>query len=286
MPRTLWKGNISFGLVNVPVRLATAVREKSVHFNMLSKDGNCRLRRKLVCPDTGEEYDFQDTARGYEIAPDQYVIVKDEELERLKPEAGRTIEIAAFIPLAEVDPIYFDRTYYLLPDEGGAKGYKLLLEAMTEGKSVALARFVMRERQHMAALRPMGEGGLALHTMHYADEIVAWKEMESELPQNVSVSKQEVAMAGQLIKSLSQEFDPSQYKDEYRQKLEEMLAKKAQGEEVKLAPSSAEDDVPPVYNLMEALKRSVEQGKRGKPAGEKKEAVKKKASPAKRKKAS
>lgn len=266
MARTLWKGSISFGLVNVPIRLITAVSEKSVHFNMLSKDGSCRLRRKLVCPETGDEYDFQDTARGYEIAPDQYVLIKDEELKRLKPEAGRTIDIVAFIELAEVDPIYYDRTYYVVPDEGGAKGYKLLLEAMSARQTVALARFVMREREHLAALRPMADGGLALHTMHYADEIVRWKDLANELPQSVNVSKQEVTMAGHLIESLTQTFDPTQFHDDYRQRLEELLKKKAEGEEIKLAPSSKEDDVPPVYNLMEALKKSVEQGKRAKPA--------------------
>lgn len=184
----------------------------------------------------------------------------------LKPEAGRTIDIVAFIELAEVDPIYYDRTYYVVPDEGGAKGYKLLLEAMSARQTVALARFVMREREHLAALRPMADGGLALHTMHCADEIVRWKDLANELPQNVNVSKQEDTMAGQLIESLTQSFDPTQFHDDYRERLEELLKKKAEGEEIKLAPSSKEDDVPPVYNLMEALKKSVEQGKRAKPA--------------------
>lgn len=215
------------------------------------------------------------------------MIIKDEELKNLKPEAGRTIDIVAFIELAEVDPIYYDRTYYVVPDEGGSKGYKLLLEAMAARKSVALARFVMREREHLAALRPMADGGLALHTMHYADEIVNWSDLASELPQNLSVSKPEAAMAGQLIESLTQSFEPTQFHDDYRERLEELLKKKAEGEDIKLAPSNNEDDVPPVYNLMEALKKSVEQGKRTKPvAGKSPARQTKPKSPPKRKRAS
>lgn len=270
--RTLWKGSISFGLVNVPIRMVTAVREKGVHFHMLSKDGSCRLRRKLVCPETGEEYDFQNTARGYEVAPDQYLIIKDDELEKIKPEKGRTIDIIAFINLAEVDPIYYDRTYYLLPDEGGTKPYRLLVEAMTERKTVALARFVLRERQHLSALRPMADGGLALHTMHYADEVVSWTELADELPTKVAVGKQELAIAGQLIDALTQPFKPEGYEDEYRKQLEHLIQAKVEGEEVVTASTLEEDEIPPVYNLMDALKRSVEQKKGGPSESTKKKA--------------
>jgi len=279
MARTLWKGSISFGLVNVPVRMATAVSEKGIHFHMLSKDGSCRLRRKLVCPETGEEYDFQDTARGYEVAPDQYLIIKDEEIDKIKPEKGRTIDIVAFIKLAEIDPVYYDRTYYLLPDEGGSKAYQLLIEAMAERKTVALARFVLRERQHLAALRPMAQGGLALHTMHYEDEVTHWKSLRDELPQNITVAKQEMAIAGQLIDALTQKFKPQQYEDEYRKQLEALIHAKVEGQEAVTTSTLEEDEIPPVYNLMDALKKSVQQKKGGSGAASTGTAARKKAAP-------
>src|SRR5690606_39339020 len=145
----------SFGLVSVPVRLTTAVRDKDIHFHMLSPDGSCRLRRKLYCPDTGKEYDFKDTARGYEVAPDQYVLVDEKELEQIKPEKGNTIDIEDFVDLASVDPIYYARTYYLLPGEGGAKSYRLLVDAMTETGRAAVAHFTMRQKQHLTIIRPI-----------------------------------------------------------------------------------------------------------------------------------
>lgn len=165
MPRAMWSGSISFGLVNVPVRMYTAVRDRGVHFHRLSPDGTCRLRNKLVCPDTGQEFDFKDTARGYEIAPGQYVIMRDEELENLKPEAGRSIDIRDFVDLADIDPVYYDNTYYLAPDERGAKGYQLLLEVMKKQQKVGIAKFVMREKEYLAAIRPY-KNALVLETMH------------------------------------------------------------------------------------------------------------------------
>ncbi len=260
MPRSLWSGHIAFGLVNVPVRLVSAVRDKSIHFHMLSKDGSCRLRRKLYCPDTGEEFDFKDTSRGYEIAPDQYVIVREEEFEKFRPESGRTIDIQAFIDLKEVDPVYFDRTYYLLPGEGGAKGYRLLVEAMASQERVGVARFSMRQREHLAALRVMENRALALHTMHYADEIAPWSEMEGELALNAEVTKKETEMARQLIDSLTESFEPDRYHDRYREQLQELIEAKAHGEEIVTAPSG-EEEAAPVYNIMEALKQSLEKSK-------------------------
>src|ERR1041385_1375389 len=140
MARTFWSGHISFGLVSIPIKLASAVREKDIHFHMLTPDGSCRLRRKLVCPETGKEYDFGQTARGYEIAPDQYVIIEDKELKSLKPEAGRAIQIAQFAPLESIDPVYFSHSYHVVPDEAGARAYRLLMEAMKQSGRVAVAR--------------------------------------------------------------------------------------------------------------------------------------------------
>src|SRR5436190_20198125 len=188
--RSIWSGSISFGLVNIPVKLVTAVRDKSVHFNLLAADGGSRLRRKLYSPDTGKEYEYDQTVRGYEIAPDRYVIVKDEEIEKLRPEKTRRLDITEFVELEAVDPIFYDNTYYLAPDEGGAKAYALLVAAMKRTKRIAVARFVMRDRQYLAAIRPV-DGALLLHTMRYADEIVPKSDL-GELPSASDLPKKEI----------------------------------------------------------------------------------------------
>jgi DNA end-binding protein Ku len=256
MPRAIWSGVISFGLVNVPVRLVTAVRDRSIHFNMLTPDGTCRLRQKLYCPETGKEYDFKQAARGYEIAPDQYVIIDKDELDRLKPEKGRTIEIAAFVDLDQIDPIYFDRTYYLVPDQTSAKAYKLLVQAMAESGKVALARFVMREREQLATLRAR-DGVIVLHTMFYHDEIGPIDSLDG-IERAGKTPVREVKVAEQLIAALTDRFEPEKYRDEFREKLEKAIQAKAEGEEIVTA-ASEEPEPPPVYNLMEALKRSLAQ---------------------------
>src|SRR5271156_1837223 len=149
MSRPVWQGSITFGLVNIPVSLQTAVQEKTVNFHMLSKDGSCRLRRKLYCPDTGKEFDFGDTTRGIEVGKGEYAIVSEKELDALKPEKGHTIEMEQFISLEEIDPIYFDRIYFVTPTDNSNKAYKLLYEAMKESGRIGLARFVMRDRQYV-----------------------------------------------------------------------------------------------------------------------------------------
>jgi DNA end-binding protein Ku len=254
MPRGIWSGSINFGLVNVPVRLVTAVREQTVRFHMLSPDGSCRLRQKLYCPETGKEFNFKETARGYEIAPGQYVLMEDEELKRLKPEAGRSIDIDAFVDLEEIDPIYFDRTYYLAPDEKAAKAYGLLVTSMHENSKVAIAQFVMRDQQHLATLRSNGRI-IILHTMYYDDEIVDEEDLEG-MPRTSRPAAGEIKMADQLIKALSGPFEAAKYKDDFRDKLRKAIEAKAEGQEVVTAVSE-EPAAPPVYNLMEALKRSL-----------------------------
>ncbi len=266
MPRSLWSGAISFGLVNVPVKLVTAVREKTVHFHMLSADGKCRLRRKLYCPETGEEYDFKDAGRGFEVAPDQYVLVQDEELDKLKPEAGRSIEITDFIDLAAIDPIYYERTYHLLPGEGGARGYALLLHAMADSGKVAIATFVMRQKQYLAAIRPVGRV-LTLHTMHYADEVTAADEIADELPDEAEVNDKELKVAERLIDALASDFEPERYHDEYREAVEHLIEAKAEGEELVLT-ETAEPAEQKVTSLMDALEKSLAEARMPKAAKE------------------
>ena len=261
MTRSLWTGSISFGLVAVPIRLVTAVRDKSIHFNLLSPDGSCRLRRKLYCPETGVEYDFKETARGYEIAPDQYVLLQEDELKELKPEAGRSINISDFVDLASADPLYFDRTYYLLPGEGGAKAYRLLVEAMAKSRKAAVAQFVMHDNQHLALVRALDDA-LVLHTMHYADEIVPAGSLKDELATDVAVSERELKVAQQLIASLDTNFKPEAYRDTYRDEVKRLIELKAEGEAVTVSTQTEEElDIGQPINLMEALKKSLAQQK-------------------------
>jgi DNA end-binding protein Ku len=260
MARPIWKGSINFGLVNIPVQLETAVREKTVSFHMLSKDGTCRLRRKLVCPDTGKEVDYGDTARGIEVGKDQYVLIDDKEIEKIKPEKGRSIEIEQFVKLEEIDPIYFDRVYYVTPTEGSAKAYKLLHEAMKESGRIGIARFTMRERQSLAALRIVGDG-VVLHTLHYADEVLS---LEDALPGTLGKAKpasKELQIAQQLIDAMTKPLDVDAFKDDYREKLEALIDSKRSGKTLKVADDHDDDVLPRSINLMDALKRSLQANK-------------------------
>ncbi|MBI3128534.1 MAG: Ku protein [Candidatus Tectomicrobia bacterium] len=260
MPRSIWSGNISFGLVNIPVKLQTVVREKSVRFHLLNPDGSCRLRRKLYCPETGEEYDFNETARGYEIAPDQYILMDEKELKKLRPDEGRSIAIDAFIRIEEVDPVYFDKPYYLVPDENAAKAYSLLLRAMEESKTAAIAHFVMRERQHLSILRPR-DGAIVLHAMHYSDEVAEAGQLD--IPRDVKPAGRELDIAMKLINEMTTDFDPSRYRDEYREELEKLIEAKAEGKEFVTAATAEGGGRGRVVNLMEALQRSLREKQGG-----------------------
>lgn len=256
MARSLWSGSISFGLVNVPVKLHTVVRERQVHFHMMTPDGGCRLRRKLYCPDSGKEYDFGETSRGYEIAPNQYIIIEEEELARLKPEQGHAIEIQEFVDLHDVDPVYFDRPYYLSPNKGGEKGYKLMVEAIESSGKVGIARFVMHQRQHLAVLR-VRDHALVLETMHYHDEVGDVSELD--LPGRVSVNERERELAVQIIESMATAWEPDRYHDEYREQLEELIRERAEGAEETVLQQAPPEPGGKVIDLMEALKKSLAQ---------------------------
>ncbi len=258
MGRPIWKGSINFGLVSIAIQLETAVREKTVRFHMLSKDGSCRLRQKLVCPDTGKEFDFSDTARGIEVSPGQYVLIDKKDTDKITPERGRTIDIEQFVKGEEIDPIYFDAVYFVVPTEESAKAYRLFVDALKEKDRVGLARFVMRDREHLAALRVM-EHGLVLHTLHFADEVLG---IEDSLPKKAgrgTASAQELHIAEQLIEQMTQPLDLSKFKDDYREQLESVIEQKKRGK--KTVEVSDEQDVEPAprsMNLMDALKRSLE----------------------------
>lgn len=257
MARSMWSGTISFGLVNIPIKLYTAVRDQSVQFHMLSEDGSCRLRRKLYCPDTGKEFDYKHTVKGYELADGQYVIVRDDELNKLKPEKSRNIEITDFVDIRDIDPVFFDRSYYLMPDEQGVKGYGLLLQAMRKKKKVGVATFVMRQKEYLAALRPAGEA-LMLETMHFSNEVSKLGE-DIDAPPQASPSKKEREIAEQLVEALSGSFEPEKYEDEYDRKVRELIEAKAQGQEDVVLAETQQPEEHRVINLMEALEKSLKQ---------------------------
>jgi DNA end-binding protein Ku len=256
--RSLWSGSISFGLVNIPVKLYTAVREHRISFHLLHDQDHVRLQRKMVCPADGKEVHSEHQVRGYEVAPDQYVIVRDEELEALAPEASRSIQISDFVDLDGIDPIFYDRPYYLMPDERAAKAFSLLHEAMRKSKKVAIATFVMRGKEYLAAMRPLGDL-LCLSTMHFSDEVVPASDLDA--PPEQKVSDRELKMAQQLINSLDTKFDPKKYHDEYQARVKQMLEKKAEGEEI-VTQAPVEKPSGRAVNLLEALEASLATAKK------------------------
>lgn len=267
MRNALWKGDISFGLVSIPVRLVSAVKGSGPSFHRLSPEGDCRLRQKLYCPETGDEYDFGETAMGYEIAPDQYVIVEKEEIEAIKPESGHTISLLDFVKLKDIDPIYFNRTYYVIPEEGKEKPYRLLVEVMRKKNMVGIAKFIMRRKEYLVALRTIHENYLAAETMHYDQDVSTAAELP-DIPREKLTTK-ELDLAAQLLESFAGDFDPTRYKDEYRERLEDLIEKKAKGEVLSLE-EPVSTGAPKVIDLMQALKKSLEEKKKAKHTSKKK----------------
>jgi DNA end-binding protein Ku len=255
MPRAIWTGAISFGLVNVPVKLYTATSPKTVRFHQLHGKDGVRIQQKRMCPADGEEVPYEELVKGFEIAPDRYVVVTQDELDALDPRHTKTIDIEEFVELGEIDPVYYDSAYHVAPATGGAKAYRLLLSAMEESGRVAIGRFVLRTRQQLCALRP-ADGVLVLSTMLFGDEVNAPERLdELEALADVEASEREVAMARQLIDSLSAPFEPGRHHDEYRERVLELIERKAAGEEIAVQPAAQEPA--PVPDLMAALEASV-----------------------------
>jgi DNA end-binding protein Ku len=255
MARAIWSGAISFGLVNVPVKLYSATSPKSVRFHQLSSKTGARIRQKRVDPTTDEEVPFEDIVKGYEITPDRYVLISTEELEALDPKATRTIDIEEFVDLAEIDPIYYDHSYYLAPAAGGAKAYRLLVDAMRESGKVGIGRVVLRSKQQLCALRPTGEA-LTLSTMLFGDEVLSPDRLdELDSVNEAEASERELTMAQQLIDSLSSDFEPDKYHDEYRERVLDLIERKAAGEEIAIQPQAEEPAAAP--DLMAALEASL-----------------------------
>jgi DNA end-binding protein Ku len=256
--RAIWSGSISFGLLNVPVKLYSAVSKQTVRFRELREDDGARIRHKRVAESDGKEVPYEKIVKGYEYAPDQYVVLSRDELSDLDPQRTRAIEIQDFVDLDDIDPIYFEQPYYLGPDKGAAHAYALLVQAMKEARKVAIARFVLRNKEHLAAIRPMDDV-LTLTTMRFHDEVTSPNDLDGEVFEEEKPKKpdqREVDMAKQLIESLTSDFKPAQYRDEYREELLDLLERKAAGKEVVSAPSE-EPKPTKAPDLMAALEESL-----------------------------
>jgi DNA end-binding protein Ku len=261
MPRSIWRGAISFGLVNVPVKLYSAVSKKTVRFNQLHDADGQRIEMKRVCSADGEEVAYEHIVKGYEISPDRYVVISSDELEALDPVKTRTIDIEDFVDLEEIDPLYYDHPYYLVPDTGAAKAYKLLLTALEETNKVAIARVVIRSKEYLTAIRP-SNGVLTMETMLFADELVSPDVIDEVPDEDVKTTERELQMARQLIESLATDFDPSKYRDEYRGRVLDLIERKAEGQEI--AVPELPEQPTAVPDLMAALEASLTEAKQRK----------------------
>ena len=263
MPRPLWKGAISFGMVSIPIKLYTATEDKDVRFNMLHEKDMSRVKQKLFCAEEDVEVDrSSEVVKGYEITPGNYVIMEDEDFEKVNVPSTHTIDIKSFVDLRDIDPILYQKTYYLEPEEVGMQPFALLMAALRETNRVAIAKVTLRQKEQLCSLRLYGET-IALETMYYADEVRSTQEL-SVPGEKVQVTKKDLDMARSLVDMLSDEdFDFSEYKDEYREGLLEIISKKAEGQTIEApAPQMAK-----ITDLTEALRASVEEIRRRKSGG-------------------
>jgi DNA end-binding protein Ku len=278
MPRAMWKGAISFGLVTIPVAVYPVTEEKGLKFNQLHDEDGGRIRYKRVCEKDGEEVTFEHIVKGYEVEKDRYVVLTDEDLNAVPVESSRAIDIHRFVDLDEIDPVMFKKSYYLVPEETGAKAYALLREAMADDGRVGIAKVSFRDKEHLAALRFKDEA-FVLETMYWPDEI---READfGGVDVSAKIRGQELEMAKQLIESLSGEWNPEEYSDEYREALLQIVEAKLNGQEIEVV---APEPTAKVVDLMEALKASVAAAKKeaDEPSPSRKPAAKKSAAPKKK----
>jgi DNA end-binding protein Ku len=256
MARAIWSGSISFGLLNVPVKLYSAVARRNIALREIRDSDSARIKHRRVAEGTDEEVPYENIVKAYEITPGQYVPLSKEEMSALAPEKTRAIDVQDFVDIEEIDPMYFDSPYYLGPADGAEKAYSLLAAAMESSGKAAIARFVFRNKEHLAAIRA-SDDVLTLTTMRFADEVVPGSELDDALPdKKPKVNKREQEMAEQLIESLSTEFDPSSYRDEYREQLLGLIERKAEGKEI-VAPQAEAPKATKAPDLMAALEESI-----------------------------
>ncbi len=265
MPRSIWSGSISFGLVNIPIKLTTAVDSKDVSFRQIRRSDSSRIRYRKVAEVDEEEVTNDEIVKGYEVAPDRYIVIEPDELKGLDPKKSRTIDICDFVDLADIDPIYYDSSYYLVPQETAGKPYVLLHQAMVESGKAAVARFVLRSKEKLVVIRPLGDA-LAVSTLTYDDEIIKTSHLDLPDADDLEVSDAEVRMAEQLIESMTSDWEPERYHDEYRQKVLDLIEAKAEGQEIAVPPEIEEGGE--VVDLMAALEQSLQAAKDAKASGD------------------
>ena len=251
MATSVWKGYLTFGLISVPVRLFSAARTEHISLNQLHDKCKGRIRQPLFCPTCERMVERSEIVKGYEYEKDQYVLIEDEEVKKIAPPSASTMEILEFVNAADVDPLYLDASYYMVPEDAGRKAYQLLVTTMEESGRAAIAKLAMHQREYIVLIRPRANG-LTLHTMYFADEVRQVSEYGHHA--EIKVKPEEVKLAKQLVESLAGEFEPEKYHDEYKQRLKELLNAKLEGQEVAVAP---QPQLAPVVDMMEALKKSL-----------------------------
>ena len=251
MASTVWKGYLSFGLISIPIRLYAAARPERVSFRQIVKETMQPIKQQLFSPELDRVVERKELAKGYEVAKDEYILIDEEEIKKIAPQSSSTMEILEFVKIDEIDPLYFDSSYYTTPDEAGRKPYALLTKAMQESGYCAIAKISMHQREHTVVVRPY-KGGMTLHTMFYADEV---RDISEYGPiSDVEIKDQELKLAEQLIDSLAKPFDPEEFSDSYRTKVQEMINAKIEGRESEAEPTRR---LAPVVDLMEALQKSL-----------------------------
>jgi len=261
MPRAIWSGSLSFGLVSVPVKAYSAVHDHNVHFHQLQKKTGARIQYEKVSAKTGKKVPSDEIERGFELGKGKYVVVDAEELDALRPKTTRTVDITDFVDLNAVDPIFYDHTYWLAPDgEAADRAYRLLVSAMETAERVAIGTVVMRNKQYLAAIRPL-DGALAMSTMRFADEVVSRKKIDGIPAARSKPAPNELKLAGQIIDSLASDWDPKRYHDTYTEELRDLIERKAKGEEL-VADEPEDASSGKVIDLMEALQASLDAGGR------------------------
>jgi DNA end-binding protein Ku len=260
VPRAIWKGVITFGMVSIPVQLYPATQDKDVSFHLLHKPDHSRIKFKRWCAAEDREVEQDELVKAFEVSKDQYVEITDEDLEKLPLPARHTIELSAFVSAEEIDPIYYEKSYYLEPEETGVKPYALLMKVLEKKGVTGVASIALRNKESLCALRPM-DGTILLETLHYPDEI---RERDASLP-DVTVNERELAIASTLVDALAEPFDPSKYHDHYREALLELIKAKTEGREVVAAESATPGQV---TDIMEALRASLEQARKRKAGGD------------------
>jgi DNA end-binding protein Ku len=266
MASSVWSGYLTFGLISIPVRLFSGARSSGISFNMLHRPDKSRLKQQYVCQAEGAVVDRNDIVKGYEFRKDEYIVIEPEEIKKIEPQTAKTMEILEFVKGSDVDPVYFESSYYMIPEEAGRRPYALLTKALEESDYVAIAKITMHNREYTVFLRPH-EGGLMLHTMYYEEEV---RKVEGFGAPDVELKEAEVKVAHQLIEALADEWDPKKYKDTFQENLKKLIEAKLEGGEV--AAVEKPKKLAPVVDLMAALKQSLAQmeGKK-KPAGTEKE---------------